>query len=214
MRDFVIIFMEKTASLDYCAYPATPKVHAGPRGVVTDCAVLLSVASSLQQRTIMAQTAQHCCRTRSPAVTISHSLPLYQGEDVFEDIRFVAEQGKAWVRGYKERQGEGVGDVIAVRERVKQWFWELGATERAAHEVALGCIRFSLTYWQIHPCLFSFQIWSFPNSEKDARGRGHTTSEADTQTAAQMQPSSLWSDKRLHTFKLGLSLTPAEQADG
>lgn len=214
MRDFVIIFMEKTDSLDYCAYPATLRVHAGPRGVVTDCAVLLSVASSLQQRTIMAQTAQHCCRTRSPAVTISHSLPLYQGKDVFEDICFVAEQGKASVWGYKERQGEGVGDVTAVREQVKQRFWGLRATEWAACEVALGCIRFSLTSWQIHVCLFSFQIWSFPNSEKDAWGRGHAVSEADMQTAAQMQPSSLQSEKPLLTFKLGLSLTPAEQADG
>lgn len=39
-------------------------------------------------------------------------------------------------------------------------------------------------------------------------------SEADMQTAAQMQPSSLWSERPLHTFKLDLSLTPAEQADG
>lgn len=63
MKGFVITFTRQIASLDYCAYPATPKVRSGPGGGRyrrTDCVVLLSVASSLQRRTMMAQTARHC----------------------------------------------------------------------------------------------------------------------------------------------------------
>lgn len=34
MRDFITIFTQQIASLDYCANPATRKVHPGPRGAV------------------------------------------------------------------------------------------------------------------------------------------------------------------------------------
>lgn len=169
MKGFVITFTRQIASLDYCAYPATPKVRSGPGGAVTEgptassFSQLLPVCSGEQWWHRQLGTALRSFPSRD---CIYRSLPLHQCKEVFDDIFFVAEEGKAWVKDYRERWGgrgrrcnhsRGVSETAALGSWSSAW---------AAPRVAADCIWVLLTCWRISPCRFAFQIWSFPKSVK------------------------------------------------